>query len=662
MFLGETMNKTIEKEKIENFDFDSFYRFISERFIGDDIIKILYVGLKASWKANVVPAFLLRGPPGAGKTMLTKIVAEFFNAHYVFIQTTLNTTEDELIYKYIPSETSRSGVKVIYGPLPEALVKSREKMTVLVVDEFDKTRPSADAMLLDYLQNARVSYRIDENEEIIEGNKNNLIVFITSNDMREFSEPLLRRVVVINFKVPDVKKVEQLLRKYFDDERIIKILITIYKAGLKAELSKPVTIQELVQLGNALQISPDADFNQLLYSFVVKNDEDFEKLTDAINELENESEEGEQEERLPNVADKIVEVINKNNNEEKNDEKKEEQKNTTTVQQIISKIKIPIEKIEKKIDNVDKINDTIEATFNMKIDEQTFYEYSEIVKRFEPEPADRPDILGKFKVVLDDSMRIISNEPLTLSEVYQLMNRSEMKFEAYIEDDVYMSLHDFIKLIRNREYLQIMYYTKNMVVAQHKENGQVKTLIRLENIKGKFHKIKLYINYDKNDNASSCQAGLVSDIISKYQVNTVLDGTIRWLDVEKMLKYEDDEQFEILKDFHNAGLLDRYKIIISNEVFKYNAKITFNCTEEKFIFNVAKERVDDYTIHVTVYNAEFATKIKSGKKEYDLKAEVNEIISRYTGTYNLFDGIIKLKQLYNELKEFYLKKIEEVVG
>ncbi|MCS7127641.1 MAG: MoxR family ATPase, partial [Thaumarchaeota archaeon] len=146
---------------------------------------------------HAVRAVLLRGPAGVGKTALTYAIAELLSADYIYYQATLSTSEDDLMYKLLPSEQTRSGVEKVLGPLPEALLRSRENVVVLVLDEYDKTRPSADALLLDFLQHARLSVRMSAEERIITGRKENLIVFLTSNDEREFSEPLFRRCVTI---------------------------------------------------------------------------------------------------------------------------------------------------------------------------------------------------------------------------------------------------------------------------------------------------------------------------------------------------------------------------------------------------------------------------------------------------------------------------------
>ena len=134
-----------------------FKRFLEEKeglYFSEQQLLIIYSAI-----ANRRP-LMLRGPPGTGKTEITKAIAEYLNAEYIFYQCTLGTTEDDLIYKLEPVEDTKSGIKLVLGALPEALISSQKQKTVLVLDEFDKTRPQCDALLLDYLQNYRVSARI----------------------------------------------------------------------------------------------------------------------------------------------------------------------------------------------------------------------------------------------------------------------------------------------------------------------------------------------------------------------------------------------------------------------------------------------------------------------------------------------------------------------
>ena len=268
---------SIETEK------DKFKRFLKiQGFIFKDyVIDIIYntiFNLNGS-----VKALLLRGPAGVGKTSLGELLAKYLGAELVFFQCTYGTSEEDMLYKYVPSEDTKSGIKIALGPIPLALEMSRSKKVVLLIDEFDKTRPSADALLLDVLQNARVSLYLEEEERIIEGKKENLIVVITSNDFREFSEPLVRRVVHVYIEpLPTIEVFKLMLRKFPRNTALL--LAQIYDDTIKANLIKPATIQELEQLGKILQKhnAGKVPLTRLIRSFIVKYDDDWKSYLSYV--------------------------------------------------------------------------------------------------------------------------------------------------------------------------------------------------------------------------------------------------------------------------------------------------------------------------------------------------------------------------------------------
>ncbi|MGC8848707.1 MAG: AAA family ATPase, partial [Conexivisphaera sp.] len=367
------------------------------RDCGGPAARFILAAVDAARKAGTVPAFLLRGPAGVGKTYMTKRIAECLEGDYVFFQATLNVSEDDLLYKYVPDPATPAGVRITYGPLPKALLESKVRTVVLAIDEFDKTRPSADALLLDYLQSARVSMYLGGEEDVIEGRKDNLVVLLTSNNFREFSEPLMRRLITIDMKPLSPEEVERLLRERFSDERIISVLMSIYRAGLHARLKKPVTLQELAQAGQMMLSAPSVPVNEIIYAFIVKDPEDFASLQEALERLsEGDEPEGFEENRgLPDIGEALVKATNAGNGATN----AATTSSSSTVEEVLSAVKVTRPVVEPITTERAAEGEEVTATIN----NNDFSAYTALIKELKLPPEDAPDVLGKFRVILDNA-------------------------------------------------------------------------------------------------------------------------------------------------------------------------------------------------------------------------------------------------------------------
>lgn len=216
----------------------------------------------------------LSGPAGTGKSYLPQYLAGKNNAKIFFFQCFPGTREEDLLTKILPSDRTKSGVKLIDGVILQAVKAAKaSNLAYLILDEWDKTRPSADSFLLDFLQSGRVNYN-GKSIQLAENEKDNLKIFITMNDERELSEPLLRRLPKIDFQHLTPGLVKQALELTHLNHPHLSNAVILYQRCLQAGLSKPATIQELRQLLDAISLLGDnADWDSLVYQFVTKTKE-----------------------------------------------------------------------------------------------------------------------------------------------------------------------------------------------------------------------------------------------------------------------------------------------------------------------------------------------------------------------------------------------------
>lgn len=339
-----------------------------------------------------VKAVLIRGPPGVGKTALTRALSDILNASYHFFQCTLGTSEDELLWRLVPSEETKSGIKLVHGPLPIALLSSRKQKTILCLDEFDKTRPSADALLLDYLQNARVSLRDDGRKELITGKSENLIVFLTSNDEREFSEPLLRRVIQLKLSYLQPELVKKILAENNVEENLQILLVQLYIDTIAAGLRKPATIQELLQLAEAIKtLEDEADFTSLVRAFVIKDEDDWRVYTSYISQRQPyrwiEQSEEQQDIASAYEAEEVEVEIEKT--------EQNEQKPKMPSKIPILHWKFSERTVEKEQSKTEEVEDVLEEHSVVPTSEKT---YDAAIKILKPEPSDLPTFMEGLEV------------------------------------------------------------------------------------------------------------------------------------------------------------------------------------------------------------------------------------------------------------------------
>ena len=167
-------------------------------FEGDKLPKLLNLFYRAGLQeGGMIPATILTGVPGAGKTFMAEAFAKAMGAETIFYQCTEATNASVLIGDINPAEVVRGNPAGAVAPGAIVKICQAEKPCVLILDEWDKGDPALDAFLLDFLQSRRIR---DMNGEMQYAPSCQVWVFLTSNEERQISDALRRRVR--NWEIP----------------------------------------------------------------------------------------------------------------------------------------------------------------------------------------------------------------------------------------------------------------------------------------------------------------------------------------------------------------------------------------------------------------------------------------------------------------------------
>lgn len=264
-------------------------------------MKDINLTIRDAGRIKGISATLLAGEPGVGKTHMSEMVKVFWEdysegpVNKIFFQLYNGVEKEKLLYDYhLPNMvnamafkegTAKDNPVLLEGVLYQAARSSLTQKTLLVLDELDKGGEDIDILLLDFLQNGRLS---DPMFGEVLVNFKNLIIVITSNEQRELNDALYRRLRYLRLPYPTKDKQVRILkdmdRESFNalGQHVMELLIDLsllYRE--KKDVERKVVVNQLARLAADLVVlrHNKADVKEAVCSWFSPHENDWKILT-----------------------------------------------------------------------------------------------------------------------------------------------------------------------------------------------------------------------------------------------------------------------------------------------------------------------------------------------------------------------------------------------
>ncbi len=234
-----------------------------------------------------VNAAIVRGAPGTGKTFFAETLAKCLGAQYMYLLSHNWLSEEELFFG-VNIGAVAAGVKEAaeaYQPGFLALAAEASQMgrVVLCLDELDKAPQKVENLLLDFLQTGRV---YGPNGKRWQASLTNLVVIITSNEVRPLGEPLQRRCYRHEMAFLPAGVERDLLRKWTGSQPGLIRLVVDMATAIRTRGESAPSLQEMRSLCQALRLANSADDAAILVrGWLCKTEGDWGVLTQTLRHV-----------------------------------------------------------------------------------------------------------------------------------------------------------------------------------------------------------------------------------------------------------------------------------------------------------------------------------------------------------------------------------------
>ncbi|MGZ7208742.1 MAG: AAA family ATPase [Methanobacterium sp.] len=274
-------------------DTESVEKALAEnKYIPDENI-ITVVFLAISLKKPI----LIEGPPGTGKTELSKAISRAFERDFFRIQCYEGITFEQIVgeWNYQKQLLSLEMSKIkkteedvfkedffIKRPLLSAFMN--KVPSVVLIDEIDKADEEVESFLLQALGEKQITVNDLGTFDL----QNDLIFIMTSNSQRQLLDETKDRCLYLYIDYPTFEREVEIVKSHTPDAslKLIKSVVKAIQKIRKLNLTKNPSIRATIDWVRSIIIfnknDLDADSFKKTINVVIKNEEDRKKVLDNL--------------------------------------------------------------------------------------------------------------------------------------------------------------------------------------------------------------------------------------------------------------------------------------------------------------------------------------------------------------------------------------------
>jgi MoxR-like ATPase len=269
----------------------------NNNYIPDEtIINVVFLAL------SLQKPILIEGPPGTGKTELSKAVARAFMRDFFRVQCYEGITFEQIVGEWnyqkqlLHLEMSKISDTItkpdddvfredffIKRPLLSAFMN--DNPSVILIDEIDKADEEVESFLLEALGEKQITVNDLGTFDL----KNDLMVILTSNSQRQLLDETKDRCLYLYIDYPSLEREVEIVKTHLPEAspHLVEDVVKAMQKIRRMNLSKVPSIRATVDWIKSMIMFNKNDLNEdsvkKTINVVIKNEEDREKVLKSFH-------------------------------------------------------------------------------------------------------------------------------------------------------------------------------------------------------------------------------------------------------------------------------------------------------------------------------------------------------------------------------------------